>query len=369
MRRLVTIGAGLALAASLGTAQSSTAALKKKLDAVRKETKGVRTELREKKVEVWIAAEEIRVLDDRASAAEAKLDDTRAQLRKDKEKQKDLAAQLARAESELGVQRRVVAKRIRAMYMSADSDPLSVLLGSRDFSDFAARQSLLERIAKFDRVAFDRLRALKAKVAADKLAQDQAVARVAGLERVRAAQQRELESALRVKAQLLARLRRERSALERELDAMEAASDRIAAEILARQGGGGVPARFSGRFLSPASGRVASGFGYRIHPITRTRRMHSGVDIAAPTGTPIRAAAAGVVITAGWMNGYGNTVVIDHGGGISTLYGHCSRLFVSSGQRVAAGQRIAAVGSTGFSTGPHLHFEKRVNGRPVNPRG
>ncbi|HCM73957.1 MAG TPA: peptidase M23, partial [Armatimonadetes bacterium] len=124
---------------------------------------------------------------------------------------------------------------------------------------------------------------------------------------------------------------------------------------------------FAGRFIVPTSGRRSSGYGMRRHPVLGTTRLHAGIDIAAPTGTAIRASASGTVVTASSMRGYGNTVIIDHGGGFSTLYGHCSRLFVRAGQRVNQGDRIAAVGSTGLSTGPHLHFEIRVNGRPVNP--
>jgi murein DD-endopeptidase MepM/ murein hydrolase activator NlpD len=123
----------------------------------------------------------------------------------------------------------------------------------------------------------------------------------------------------------------------------------------------------SSKLARPVSGPVTSGFGYRVHPIHGTRRLHGGIDYGAPTGTPIRAAESGTVVTAGSMGGYGITVVINHGGGKSTLYAHQSRLAVSNGQQVSRGQVIGYVGSTGVSTGPHLHFEVRINGSPVNP--
>jgi murein DD-endopeptidase MepM/ murein hydrolase activator NlpD len=97
--------------------------------------------------------------------------------------------------------------------------------------------------------------------------------------------------------------------------------------------------------------------------------MHTGIDISAHSGTPIKAAAGGEVVFAGWWGGYGNVVIIDHGGGISTLYAHCSAIYVRKGQSVSQGEVIAAVGSTGLSTGPHLHFEVRKNGKPVDPLG
>ncbi len=114
---------------------------------------------------------------------------------------------------------------------------------------------------------------------------------------------------------------------------------------------------------------TTSSFGFRTHPIFGGRRLHAGMDFRAPTGIPILAAAAGTVVTAGFSGGYGNTVVIDHGGSLATLYGHQSRLAVSVGDRVTTGQVIGSAGSTGSSTGPHLHFEVRVNGTPVNPAG
>jgi murein DD-endopeptidase MepM/ murein hydrolase activator NlpD len=113
---------------------------------------------------------------------------------------------------------------------------------------------------------------------------------------------------------------------------------------------------------------VTSGFGYRTHPIFGGRRLHAGIDLRAATGTRVESAADGVVVHAGWRGGYGNAVVVDHGGGLATLYGHLSAVHVDVGEEVDAGEAIGAAGSTGGSTGPHLHFEVRSDGTPVDPR-
>lgn len=149
------------------------------------------------------------------------------------------------------------------------------------------------------------------------------------------------------------------AALEREAAALEA-------EIAARQRTDGTA---PGRLAWPVPGPVTSAFGYRIHPITGTRRLHAGIDLAGSSGQPIAAAGAGTVILAQTYGGYGNTIVIDHGGGLTTLYAHQSSLAVSNGQSVSTGDLIGYVGSTGFSTGPHLHFETREWGSPVDPMG
>ena len=120
-------------------------------------------------------------------------------------------------------------------------------------------------------------------------------------------------------------------------------------------------------FIWPARGVFTSGFGIRRHPIFRIRRMHTGQDIAAPYGTPVQAASDGRVIYTGWFGGYGKIVVIDHGDGVSTLYAHLSRILTRSGARLRRGEVVGRVGSTGYSTGPHGHFEVRVNGRPIDP--
>jgi murein DD-endopeptidase MepM/ murein hydrolase activator NlpD len=184
------------------------------------------------------------------------------------------------------------------------------------------------------------------------------------------AEQNALAAARQQKQALLADTRSERHEHEEDLEAMQAASAAVAAQIAAAQpaesadsgssGGGGSPS--ASGFVWPVNGVVTSGFGWRWG------RMHEGIDIAAPAGTAIHAAASGTIIFAGWMGGYGNMVIIDHGGGLATAYAHMSSIWLSGGS-VARGASIGGVGTTGSSTGNHLHFEVRVNGQPVDPMG
>ncbi|PIE53790.1 MAG: peptidase M23 [Dethiosulfovibrio peptidovorans] len=122
-----------------------------------------------------------------------------------------------------------------------------------------------------------------------------------------------------------------------------------------------------GRFRWPLRGKITSRFGYRVHPKFKTKTMHTGIDVSAPRGTAVHAAATGDVLYAGWLRGYGQIVILDHGGGFSTVYAHLSRILVSEGQRISEGKVVGNVGDTGVTTGPHLHFEVRVNGNAKNP--
>jgi murein DD-endopeptidase MepM/ murein hydrolase activator NlpD len=160
----------------------------------------------------------------------------------------------------------------------------------------------------------------------------------------------------------------ENASLEKELDALNAEANALTAEILRLQNPN---VAYSGGIMQwpcPASTRITSKFGYRIHPVTKTKKLHTGLDIGVPTGSSIVAANSGTVIKAAWNNSYGYMVMVDHGGGIVTLYAHNSRLLVSAGQKVERGQQIALSGNTGVSTGPHLHFEVRVNGEYKDPQ-
>src|SRR4029079_3319949 len=173
-------------------------------------------------------------------------------------------------------------------------------------------------------------------------------------------------AAQRDKQATLASIQSDRSDVLAEIDDLEAQSAALAAQIRAAQeqdSSSVAPVSGSGQLSWPVSGPVTSGFG------VRWGRMHEGIDIAVGEGTPVRAAAAGTVIYAGWMSGYGNLVAVDHGNGLSTAYAHNSSLAVSVGQSVAAGEIVSYSGNTGNSTGPHVHFEVRVDGSAVDPLG
>lgn len=170
------------------------------------------------------------------------------------------------------------------------------------------------------------------------------------------------------RTEVLERVRARRSTYEAELAAIDAVSSSIATALAARQAGQLPAPAEPGMLRMPLRGaRLTSPFGMRVHPIYGTTRLHAGLDLAAPMGTPVKAAADAVVVAAGPQGGYGLAVVLDHGGALATLYAHMSRVDVQAGDVVRRGDPVGLVGSTGASTGPHLHFEVRVSGTPVDP--
>ncbi len=180
----------------------------------------------------------------------------------------------------------------------------------------------------------------------------------------------QVEEELHAQQDLLKEVLREIEHFEKELDGLEREESRLQALLAEEQNpseDGGSSSGGSGQFVRPVPGSISSPFGYRIHPILGTSRLHAGVDMRASHGTPIKAAASGRVILARYYGGYGNAVIIDHGGGLSTLYAHQTSLAVSYGSNVGAGQVIGYVGTTGLSTGAHLHFEVRRWGTPIDP--
>lgn len=345
--------------------------LQKKLKEVRSERAQLRRELGQTRQQTRTVVSEIRDVDTRLSQLEERLETTGARLGQARRDQVRVGRELEAATRQLAARTQQLRMRLRAMAKQPRGNAFLLLATSSDLSELAARNTILSRIAEEDRRLMDEVAALQRGVRRRKAEQDRLVRTISGLQTEQRQNQVALQGTRQEKAGQLGDLKRKQRNIEAELDELDRESAAIASRIRAYQArqssGARVPTRGPGGFIRPVNGRITSGFGMRFHPILRRRRMHAGVDFGAPTGTPIRAVANGVVISAGYSGGYGNTVVIDHGGGVSTLYAHCSRIFVSSGAAVRQGQVIASVGSTGLSTGPHLHFEVRINGQPVNP--
>lgn len=280
--------------------------------------------------------------------------------------------ELAAAQKRLDERERILNKRLRDVYMHGKLNYLEVILGAKNFTDFANRLEFLKRIVSADLNLITEIRAERELILQKKQQLEAQRQQLAKLQAEAEAKKTVVENKKQDQLIVLARLQDEKALAEASYAELQATSQDIEARIRARQQQGasaGQVVHGSGVFVWPTSGPITSPFGYRIHPIFGTQIYHSGIDIGVDTGTPIVAADSGVVIEADWLGGYGYAVVIDHGNGLSTLYGHNSELAVSPGQSVQQGQVIAYAGSTGYSTGPHCHFEVRVNGSPVDPMG
>ena len=321
---------------------------------------------------------DIGALTAKVAALESDLAAHRARLERLKERyeQQTERFNLLRRDHRIALDR--LEARLIQLYETADTSELDVLFQSNSLSDLIEQIDYFHTIGDADKQLADHLQVLSNQMrvarmitAATKSDVADATAVLAReTERQRAARdalvvrQNALAAARANQRSLLATVRSTRQKDEEDLAQMQAASAAIAAKIRAHQSSSGSSGNgtSSSGLAWPVNGPITSGFGWRWG------RMHEGIDIGVPCGTPIHAAASGTVIYSGWMDGYGNFVVIDHGNGLATAYGHQSAIYVSGGS-VSQGQAIGAVGSTGNSTGCHLHFEVRVNGSPVDPLG
>lgn len=271
-------------------------------------------------------------------------------------------------EQKLEIKNRFLKRRIREIYIHGRLNYLDVLLGAKSFSDFMTRMDLFKRVIKYDyeliqQVIKERAIAMEARSELQKSRKEQAM--------LVAEADKKLEVLMTKKAdkdRLLEKVKYDRDTAEQFYQEILAASREV--EMLIRQkttGSGGQKTSGEGFMVWPFYGEITSDFGWREHPIYGDTRFHSGIDISGDYGEAVCAAADGECIYSDWISGYGYTIIIDHGGGISTLYGHNEELIAQEGQYVKQGQLIALCGSTGNSTGPHCHFEVREDGEPVSP--
>lgn len=313
---------------------------------------------------------ELEGIDRARDEAERRLGELSTELARTQIRAQAAATKLAVSERALERQRATLGGRLRDVYKYGRTGYVDVLLGASDIGELTSRWQFISTIVRADTrliATYGEEAARYRDLRAQSLA-DQALLKTLAAQTE--ARRRDVVFRERQKRSLLTRLQEERTAYERMVNELEENSHELEALIRRSQAGSGNRAGYAralGRFLWPARGTFTSPFGIRRHPIFGIRRMHTGQDIAAPYGSPVAAAADGHVMYMGWFGGYGKIVILDHGEGVSTLYAHLSRILISPDAAVRRGQVIGLVGSTGYSTGPHVHFEIRINGRPIDP--
>ncbi|HUR76547.1 MAG TPA: peptidoglycan DD-metalloendopeptidase family protein [Acidimicrobiales bacterium] len=307
-------------------------------------------------------ANAVKTLDAQVKSADAQTESARQSVKAAQIALGEAQTRIARAEDAMKRLRSALVQRALEEYKQPAKYSMSRMGDAADIGELTRRRALLDHATRVDKDVLDQLHATRQDLERQRVAAARAKERAAARQKVVEARLRQLVRDRETQGRLTVALEKRIAEVQAEVVAISG-DDRSVREILGSGASGGSVGKTSRFGLQwPVRGRLTSGFG------RRWGRLHAGIDLAAPKGTPIHAAKAGTVAFAGRMNGYGNVVIISHDGGLSTLYGHQSRLGSRQGQRVSQGQTIGYVGSTGHSTGNHLHFETRISGRPQNPR-
>lgn len=361
-----TVSFGVFAAKSVSQLKEELSKNQQNAEKMQKEIKAKQQEQNEHKKKKNTIDLEIANLQDDIDAIESVINEKNAEIEAKN-------AEIAVLDESIKVTDKQLKKRMKIMYESGTISYLEMIFSAKGLSDLFTRLSIIESIVKHDnkviedfQTQIDQLATAKQTIETEMNEQVEAKEMLEG-------KRGQIEAKLQEQQQLIDELSKDINELKKQEAEMEAAEKQIQAQISAALNSANqksVTYTGSGKFILPLASytRISDPYGYReAHPITGTRKMHSGIDYAAPAGTAIYAAEDGVVLTSGWINGYGYTITINHGGGYVTLYAHCSTLVAKAGQQVTKGETIAKVGSTGNSTGNHLHFEIKVNGVAQNP--
>lgn len=339
---------------------------KEKLEETNEKIDSLKNQINNNKNETNKVTSEIKSLDKKIDKVEQELEQVQNELSELNKDIENTKTELSEAENNINDKQDTLESRLRVMYKNGTIGYLEVLLSSERISDFLTRLDLVQSIIDYDvnllKYMKEQRQIIEEKK--DKLITQQSSLSLAKQEVNK--KKNELVSANRQKEIRMSQLKKDRVKMEKQYDQLNDLAKKIEEEIRKKQ----LAAKYAGGDMTwPAPGyyRITSPFGNRIHPIFKVKKLHTGIDIGAPYGAKIVAANSGVVQYSGWLGGYGKVVIIDHGGGITTLYAHNSRLLVSAGQKVSKGQAVSKAGSTGYSTGAHLHFEVRKNGVYTNP--
>ncbi len=346
------------------------------MDDLQKEKERITQELNETnkglenlQIEITEALEAINKIEAQIIEGETKLQETEDEISKLEKEIKQAKEKLKYIQKDYNAQKEALENRLVALYEMGQTTYLDVLLNSKNITDFISRYYLIGEIAEYDNDLLETIEREKNKI--EEISK-QLSEKNETLKTAKNMQEKTLialENAKTIKNSYAAELTEEELNTQKQIEEYNSKLDNIDAQMAILAMVDGNSEYIGGEFLWPIPGYtiITSPFGMRFHPILHYYRSHNGIDIGAKTGAPVIAANSGTVITASYVGSYGNVVMIDHGGGIVSNYGHGSKILVKVGQVVEKGEVIMEAGSTGLSTGPHLHFEIKVNGKFVNP--
>lgn len=349
-------------AENLSDLQAQKEQIKNELSSANENLEGLQVELTE-------ALEEVSKVEAQIAEGEAELEETTAKLEELEKEIKQIQEKLNVIETDYEKQKDMFEKRIVALYEMGETTYLDVLLSSKSITDFISNYYLIGEVAQYDSELLDTIEREKDKIEQIK---EQITQKNNDLKFAKTNQEKTLialENAKTIKNSYVNNLTQEEQEIKTKIDEYQSQLNSLDSKILILTTGEIGEDYVGGEFLWPAPGykTITSPFGTRFHPILHIYRTHYGIDIGAPKGAYVVAANSGVVTTASYLSSYGNAVIIDHGGGVSTVYAHGSEILTTVGTKVNKGDIIMKVGSTGLSTGPHLHFGVTVNGKYVNP--
>lgn len=313
--------------------------------------------------------QQVEKLDSRIETAQQELAEQESKITELKESIEEIETQLNSVTEKYNKQVELFKKRMVAIYMAGDTQYLDVLLKSSSLSDFISSYYLISQLTEIDENLLNDLETKKKTMDLSRQKLENEKKELATIIENQTRTTRTLQNTKKMRENFIAKLSDDEKNLQAKIDEINKQYEEVNQQILALAQNGIDTAYIGGELAWPVPGytRITSKYAMRVHPITGQYKLHTGVDIGAPLGANFVAANDGVVVKAGLNAAYGNMVIIDHGGGISTLYAHGSEILVEVGQTVKRGDPILKVGSTGYSTGPHAHFEVRINGVTTDP--
>ena len=336
--------------------------LKDQIDQQNEELEQVQSELSQN-------LQQVQKLDEKISSSEKEVEELNEKITNLQSSIEEVEEKLKIEEETFEKRKKIYKARLIATYKAGETKYLDVLLGSKNISEFLSNYFLISEVASMDKQLLDEIESRKDEIDLTKQKLEKDKEELATLKQTQVKTAKILQNSKIVRESYIEKLTEEEKQKQEQIDEMERQYAEINSEILSLVLQGVDTKYIGGELAWPTPGytRITSEYGMRVHPITKVYKLHTGVDIGAPMGANFVAANDGVVIKAEYNTAYGRMVVIDHGGGISTLYAHGSEILVQVGQTVKRNDPVLKVGSTGYSTGAHAHFEVRINGVVTNP--